>query len=246
MLGNVAIETLVGAFPLIGDLFDAVFKANQRNLALLGDTLERDAPLRDPRGVLRLASLLIAATVLRALRRDLAAHGRDLSLGARRFDTAPYPCVESAHVTTRAPRVAPLAPPSRSSSATVLAGRRALVTGGTRGIGRAIALALAAAGAGSDRHLGAAAADADQMAVRARTPSVRATRSSAATSPTRPTSRALRRPRPAARRPTILVNNAAITHDAHLDDALRRRLERRARDQPDRPVPLSPAGARAG
>jgi hypothetical protein len=64
MLGNVAIETLVGAFPLIGDLFDAVFKANQRNLALLGDTLERDAPLRDPEGVLRLASLLIAATVL--------------------------------------------------------------------------------------------------------------------------------------------------------------------------------------
>ncbi len=28
MLGNVAIETLVGAFPLIGDLFDVVFKAN--------------------------------------------------------------------------------------------------------------------------------------------------------------------------------------------------------------------------
>ena len=35
MLGNVAIETVVGAIPLAGDLFDAVFKANSRNLALL-------------------------------------------------------------------------------------------------------------------------------------------------------------------------------------------------------------------
>ena len=35
MLGNVIIETLVGAIPGIGDIFDATFKANQRNLRLL-------------------------------------------------------------------------------------------------------------------------------------------------------------------------------------------------------------------
>ena len=35
MLANVIIETLVGAIPGIGDLFDATFKANQRNLRLL-------------------------------------------------------------------------------------------------------------------------------------------------------------------------------------------------------------------
>ncbi|MEO6029020.1 MAG: DUF4112 domain-containing protein [Candidatus Binatia bacterium] len=63
MLGNVGVETVFGAIPLLGDLFDVVFKANQRNLALLGDTLERDAPLRDPQGVLRIASVLIGLTV---------------------------------------------------------------------------------------------------------------------------------------------------------------------------------------
>ena len=90
MLGNVAIETLVGAFPLVGDLFDAVFKANQRNLALLGDTLERDAPLRDPKGVLRLASFLIAATVLASSSRPCCSRSRSIA-GRSRFDTAPYP-----------------------------------------------------------------------------------------------------------------------------------------------------------
>jgi hypothetical protein len=35
MLANVVIETLVGVIPGLGDLFDASFKANQRNLRLL-------------------------------------------------------------------------------------------------------------------------------------------------------------------------------------------------------------------
>jgi len=67
MLGNVAVETLIGAIPLLGDLFDVVFKANMRNLALLGDTLERGAPVRDPQAVLRLATFLIGATMLTLL-----------------------------------------------------------------------------------------------------------------------------------------------------------------------------------
>jgi hypothetical protein len=64
MLGNVGIETVIGAIPVLGDLFDVVFKSNQRNLALLGDTLERGAPVRDPQGVVRLAFALIAVAVL--------------------------------------------------------------------------------------------------------------------------------------------------------------------------------------
>lgn len=35
MLANVILETLVGVIPGVGDLFDATFKANQRNLRLL-------------------------------------------------------------------------------------------------------------------------------------------------------------------------------------------------------------------
>ena len=35
MMGNVMIETVIGSIPLAGDLFDAAFKANTRNLALL-------------------------------------------------------------------------------------------------------------------------------------------------------------------------------------------------------------------
>ena len=35
MIGNVAIETAVGAIPVAGDLFDVAFKANLRNLAII-------------------------------------------------------------------------------------------------------------------------------------------------------------------------------------------------------------------
>lgn len=40
MLGNVALETIIGAVPLLGDVFDFVFKANERNLALAFRALE--------------------------------------------------------------------------------------------------------------------------------------------------------------------------------------------------------------
>jgi hypothetical protein len=67
MLGNVAVETVIGAVPVLGDVFDVVWKANMRNVALLGDTLERDLPARDPQRVLRLATVLIVAAVLTML-----------------------------------------------------------------------------------------------------------------------------------------------------------------------------------
>ena len=35
MSGNVLLETIVGSIPFAGDLFDAAFKANMRNIALL-------------------------------------------------------------------------------------------------------------------------------------------------------------------------------------------------------------------
>jgi hypothetical protein len=41
MLFNVALEGLIGMIPLAGDLFDAAYKANQRNVRLLNAWLER-------------------------------------------------------------------------------------------------------------------------------------------------------------------------------------------------------------
>ncbi len=40
MVFNVAVEGVVGLVPLLGDLFDAAWKANQRNAALLNAYLE--------------------------------------------------------------------------------------------------------------------------------------------------------------------------------------------------------------
>ena len=44
MAWNIALEGLVGAVPLAGDVFDAAFKANQRNVRLLDDWLDRTRP----------------------------------------------------------------------------------------------------------------------------------------------------------------------------------------------------------
>ncbi len=42
MIGNVAIDTVGGAVPLVGDLFDVTFRANLKNVALLRRHFERD------------------------------------------------------------------------------------------------------------------------------------------------------------------------------------------------------------
>lgn len=58
MLGNVAIETVVGAVPIVGDIFDIVWKANIRNMALLrGHRPSAIAKARTPRYVSQLGSL---------------------------------------------------------------------------------------------------------------------------------------------------------------------------------------------
>ncbi|WP_224814512.1 DUF4112 domain-containing protein [Hasllibacter sp. MH4015] len=44
MGGNVALDTLIGGIPVLGDLFDAAFKANRRNVALVRAHVERQNP----------------------------------------------------------------------------------------------------------------------------------------------------------------------------------------------------------
>jgi Domain of unknown function (DUF4112) len=39
MVGNVALDTLIGAIPILGDAFDVAFKSNKRNMALVRKAL---------------------------------------------------------------------------------------------------------------------------------------------------------------------------------------------------------------
>lgn len=73
MVGNVAVEALFGAVPFLGDVFDAAFKANVRNVQLLETHL--GAPVQARRAskawiiavVVTLVVVLIAAMILAAL-----------------------------------------------------------------------------------------------------------------------------------------------------------------------------------
>jgi len=61
MLGNVAVEAVLGAVPVLGDLFDFVWKANTRNLRLV----ERHySPANESRPVGRLLFGVLALGVL--------------------------------------------------------------------------------------------------------------------------------------------------------------------------------------
>ena len=61
MAFNIAIEGIVGIIPFAGDVFDAAFKANQRNVRLLDAWL--DQPKRTERSTRAFAALLICALV---------------------------------------------------------------------------------------------------------------------------------------------------------------------------------------
>jgi hypothetical protein len=62
---NIVIDTVLGAVPLLGDLFDAAWKANRRNVALLERYMEQPASARRSSRLV-LAGVLagIAVTVL--------------------------------------------------------------------------------------------------------------------------------------------------------------------------------------
>jgi len=60
---NIAVEGLAGAIPIAGDVFDAAWKANQRNVRLLGDWLDRPAPVERASGFLVLGLFLALVAV---------------------------------------------------------------------------------------------------------------------------------------------------------------------------------------
>ena len=71
MIGNVALDTIVGEIPLVGDLFDAGWKANTKNLALL------EAHLQQPGATSRASGrvLLLLGIALLALLAGVIAVG---------------------------------------------------------------------------------------------------------------------------------------------------------------------------
>jgi hypothetical protein len=44
MLGNVGIDTAIGAIPLAGDIFDVLYRSNSKNLRILKQHLDRHHP----------------------------------------------------------------------------------------------------------------------------------------------------------------------------------------------------------
>ena len=58
MIGNVAVEAIVGAVPVLGDVFDAAWRSNVRNVTLL------EQHLNAPRTTRRASRLWVAAVVL--------------------------------------------------------------------------------------------------------------------------------------------------------------------------------------
>jgi len=62
MAFNVAVEGIVGIVPFIGDLFDAGWKANQKNVRLLTEWMDR--PHQAERGSRRFVVLLVLGLAL--------------------------------------------------------------------------------------------------------------------------------------------------------------------------------------
>jgi hypothetical protein len=58
MLANVAVDTIAGSVPVIGDLFDVAYKSNLKNVALLERALER------PTETSRTSRLMVVGTIL--------------------------------------------------------------------------------------------------------------------------------------------------------------------------------------
>lgn len=67
MLLNVGVEALAGAIPFAGDLFDAWFKANARNVALLRSEIERPGSTRRSSTAVVVAVVLALVLILGAM-----------------------------------------------------------------------------------------------------------------------------------------------------------------------------------
>ncbi|HSH44819.1 MAG TPA: DUF4112 domain-containing protein [Longimicrobiales bacterium] len=66
MLVNILVDTAVGAVPVLGDIFDAGWQANARNVDLLEGWLDRDGPARHGSPAM-VVGVILALVILVAL-----------------------------------------------------------------------------------------------------------------------------------------------------------------------------------
>jgi hypothetical protein len=66
MLGNVIVDVVVGAIPLVGDVFDVVWRSNSKNVRLLESWRSRPASTKRA-SALTVGAILLALLVLVAL-----------------------------------------------------------------------------------------------------------------------------------------------------------------------------------
>lgn len=65
MMGNIGVETVVGAVPVVGDVFDLAFKANSRNMRILhSQQLDPDATHQKSLVGLNIVLIIIAVVLL--------------------------------------------------------------------------------------------------------------------------------------------------------------------------------------
>ncbi len=64
MLANIAIDTLVGSVPILGDLFDAGWKSNNRNVALIERHMESPGTTRTANRLVVLAAIFVLLLIL--------------------------------------------------------------------------------------------------------------------------------------------------------------------------------------
>jgi hypothetical protein len=50
MLLNILLETVIGAIPVVGDIFDFAFKSNQRNVQLMQDYFDSPVAVQNRSG----------------------------------------------------------------------------------------------------------------------------------------------------------------------------------------------------
>jgi hypothetical protein len=67
MVGNIAVDTLLGAMPIVGDLFDLAWKSNKKNMALLKRATADTGAKNQAKDWVALLFLVVAAIAMIAI-----------------------------------------------------------------------------------------------------------------------------------------------------------------------------------